>query len=167
MCAIELTDTASVCSQCNEDYGLCERCYGIDKHCEDTSHIYTRYTLFKGEKHISKAPTEKDHCQFCKNVPGAGLFYCKSPPDRLRCPPRLLTASWSVCETCNEKLCETCYTRGAGCKDRTHGLMKCVPSAHDKLGKEYVKAMFSDEGKDHLRKYINDTRDKMNLRHKQ
>lgn len=79
----------------------------------------------------------------------------------------LLTASYLGCGTCDQKLCETCYTRGAGCKDRTHGLMKSVPAANnDKFSKEYVKAMFSDEGKDHLKKYINDKRDKMNLHHK-
>lgn len=57
--------------------------------------------------------------------------------------------------------------RGAGCTDRTHSLLKCTPAAaRDKFGKEYVKAVFSEDGKEQVRQYLNDTRAKMNIRHK-
>lgn len=72
-------DSPLVCSQCSEDYGLCDRCYGVDKHCGDTSHTYMRYSLYRGEKHVSKVSPEKDLCQFCKVVLGAGPFYRKPP----------------------------------------------------------------------------------------
>lgn len=49
----------------------------MDKTCGDSNHILTRYVVYKGEKQISKQFTEKDHCQFCKDQLGDGVFYCK------------------------------------------------------------------------------------------
>lgn len=68
----------SVCAECGESSGICDRCYDMEKSCGDTSHILTRYVIYKGEKSIRKALTEKDCCQFCKSALGTGTFYCKS-----------------------------------------------------------------------------------------
>lgn len=50
----------------------------MEKSCGDSSHVLTRYVVYKGEKYISKPFSEKDRCQFCKEQLGASVFYCKS-----------------------------------------------------------------------------------------
>lgn len=74
---LDSTDHISVCEKCGDDAGICDRCYEMDKTCRDTSHVLTRYVVYKGEKNISKQFTEKDCCQFCKEQLGGGVFYCK------------------------------------------------------------------------------------------
>lgn len=62
-------------------------------------------------------------------------------------------------------LCEMCYVRGAGCKDRSHSLKKCTPAGRERFTKDYVKSVFSDESKDQVREYLNEKRAKISSRH--
>lgn len=55
---------------------------------------------------------------------------------------------------------------GAGCKDRTHSLLKCMPTGPGKQPKDYIKELFSDNGKDHMREYFSDKRNRISMLHK-
>lgn len=73
------------------------------------------------------------------------------------------------CSKCNKgcyDLCGKCYVTGAGCKDRTHNLLKCTPTGPGKQPKDYLKELFSDNGKDHVREYFNDKRNRIGMLHK-
>lgn len=62
-------------------------------------------------------------------------------------------------------MCGLCYLKGAGCKDRTHSLVKCTPVGPGRTPREYLKEMFSDSGKDQLREYWNDKKNMMEKFH--
>lgn len=66
-----------VCGNCGDDSGICDRCYEVDNTCGDSTHILTRFVVYKGEKQISRELTKEDRCQFCKEELGGSAFYCK------------------------------------------------------------------------------------------
>lgn len=45
------------CGKCGDDFGICDRCYEMDKTCSDSDHVLTRYVVYKGEKQISNEIT--------------------------------------------------------------------------------------------------------------
>lgn len=137
------------CGKCGDDFGICDRCYEMDKTCSNSDHVLTRYVVYKGEKQISKQFTEKDCCQFCKEQLGNGVFYC--------------------CSKCNDgcyDLCGKCYIGGAGCKDRTHSLLKCTPAGPAKQPKDYLKELFNENSKEQIRGFLNEKRSKISQNHK-
>ncbi|EKG20904.1 Zinc finger ZZ-type protein [Macrophomina phaseolina MS6] len=101
------------CSWCG-DFIMCERCYEMGRGCKnrEAGHILDRYYVYSGMYSVAGDFHDKK-CRFCKDVLGHSrdAFY--------------------RCTKCDDDkghfdLCGSCYTKGAGCQDRSHRLAKYI-----------------------------------------
>lgn len=99
------------CSGCG-DFVMCENCYEMGRGCKNRTagHILDRYYVYSGMYSVAGDFHEKK-CRFCKGSLG-------QPRDSFyRC---------SQCDGGHFDLCGSCYTKGAGCEDRSHRLAKYI-----------------------------------------
>ncbi|KAB2570434.1 hypothetical protein DBV05_g10899 [Lasiodiplodia theobromae] len=99
------------CPNCG-DFAMCERCYEMGRSCKnrEAGHILIRYCAYSAMYSVSGDFHDKK-CRFCKGSLG------KSRDSFYRC---------TKCDDGHYDLCGSCYTKGAGCEDRTHSLAKYI-----------------------------------------